>query len=328
MGDLREALERRGVELERRIQENKDAPPVLRDGDAAQAKLARDGKALRPQADQAVVVYSLSQTGFAPCRPPDGDAAVRLLGAFATLEEAREHAERVQAELPDVSLLMARAHEWVLAAETPERLADAEAVGATIDAALARYAKQRAQTDAAFRRQWDARKDEAEYTRALNDSDSDDDDAKTPATTTSPAETRRGRKMSAALQVCNQRLAVVCFVVDTCSSEFLFKVLACVDTMAEAQAYCERAASSVGEVDMHVVSMYEWLWPATHLAAARDDGDADAAAGVEVADERYRHRELDHIMRRHRQSTSEVRDYRRKREQEEEEDEADRGLIV
>jgi len=97
--------------------------------DAPRLPLRRD--------DQAWVLLSMGTAVLAP-RPLDATRpALRVYGAFATREEAAEHAaEAVRPLDPACSLVVARTHEWVLMPQTEDAVADPAAAARRLERRL------------------------------------------------------------------------------------------------------------------------------------------------------------------------------------------------
>ena len=246
--------------------------------------------------DQAWVLLSMGTAVLAP-RPLDPTRpALRVYGAFATREEAAEHAaEAVRPLDATCSLVVARAHEWVLMPQTEDALTDAAAAAARLERRLRAHRLRRADESDEFDRIRAART-YAEPSAAARAAAEDPDAAREQAEADA-AVYRPPRRLRAGAEVRGQAAVALCTVPDETAGECLVKVLGCFESTAEADAWVRNVASrAVVEDDVLVAPTCEWLYP---------NARADAAASTH-----YRVDELQRIMDAARRNPDTVRSYR------------------
>ena len=245
--------------------------------------------------DQHFVLYSLSQTGFAPRR--QGHAAIRIYGTFETSFDARHHAQIVTSIEPGTSMLISTTHEWCLAAETPERLRDEGA-----DVLATKLSIHRGRTDADRAAFHDKAQRLRQSSGPSEATESDDDE--TPSSDHCKAalpstECYRGanRRLPMHAQVVGQKVAAISCVTDD-TEELAFRVYACFDTFEEADAWTRNVASK-RVVDEHIdlVSTCQWLVPRR-------------MTGINAPREAYRHPELNQIMTYMKDEPARVQEYK------------------
>lgn len=241
--------------------------------------------------DQAFVLFSLSQTCFAPVRRQH--AALRVYGTFETVDDARDHARRVHEVEPHVSMLVGQTHQWLLGAETPERWATSSTL---ISEKLDRYMRQREKDVSQFR---DERKQPSEEECDAAAADASDNESVEGDTDVGDkgGDCKSSRRLPASVQVCGQRSVVMSVICDD-THEFVFRIYGCLDTDSEADVWVRNVLStSVTDFDIDITDTCRWIVP------SRMTGD-------DVPRHVYRHAELDAIMKNHREEPARVKEYK------------------
>ena len=257
--------------------------------------------------DQRIILLSIAHREFAP-RSPNLNGWVRLYGAFETSDDARAHAQAILADDPGVSMLMIPTHEWICIACSPERFADAKLTEQRRDDMLEMNRKQRERDAQEFQehreRGVNGGDDDAPRIQEVEDDDDDDEPVcatKPEMKTAVPAGAKKARgRLSAASMLAGQRIAAISLIVpeEDPHGEFLLKVYACFDTMAEADVWVRNAAAPrVQDVHIDIVDLGRWLEPASMKTEK---------APKEV----FRQQELDKIMSHHREEPARVEEYK------------------
>ena len=254
--------------------------------------------------DQHVVVYSLSHVGVRPYSL-SGNGSLRVLGVFPDAEEAISFGKRAHTVDPGSSVFMCPAREWVSAMRSDERMASRAEQDELRRTLLARHIESREHDEAEFQDSIIKSREQPEpmrdSTRQLEDSDDDYEVATPDDVVNQPVPeggVRAMRNLPASARVDEQRVAVVSFVTHDSTDEFLFKVYACFEDVKEADAWIRNTASRV--VDDHhldVINTCAWISPARMQTNQANN-------------EKFRHEELDKIMKFHKNEPNRVVSYK------------------
>lgn len=234
------------------------------------------------------VVFSLSHVRMPPLATDASKPAVRIYGCFPDSESATEYACTIVApSAPGCSIMLDRAHKWVLACREAARLADADLVERKTHALLEahdarvkveletfRERKARLQEEAARAAQ---RVEEMAPPSAQGGSDDEDEEEAALAAAMAPSsadvtparedEKRRaaGSVLPRTCELSGQAFIVASFVqdkIDVDEPEFLFRVYGAFASEVEADRYVRNVASKhVLQHDLDVVVAQKWLYP-------------------------------------------------------------------
>jgi hypothetical protein len=251
--------------------------------------------------DQRIALLSIAHREFAP-RSPNQRGWVRLYGAFESKDDASRHAQAILVDDPGISMLTIPTHEWILIACSPERFVDADLAEDRREEMLEMNRRQRERDAEEFqehRKQCvNGDRDDAPRVEEV-DEDECTTDAEVKTSVPPGAKIARGR-LGAGSLVTGQRIAAISHIVpeDDSHGEFLLKVYACFDTMAEADVWVRNvAAPRVQDVHIDIVDLCRWVEPAAMKA-----GNAPK--------ELFRNNELDKIMTHRKDEPARVEEYR------------------
>jgi hypothetical protein len=228
------------------------------------------------------VVFSLSQTGFAPFSLTKDNPAVCIIGAFATNEEAVNHAIAIN-KMQGISVFVDETHKWIAAVKSKECMTT-EYVDNHVDRLLAHHKSLLHANKQDFEKNVREQK-VGSVSRAENEA----------AETSAPEKEGKPHSIMSGADVRGQKLCVCSIIKDESPTpEFIFKVYAFVDNMSEANAYVRNVCGDkVEEYDIDVVSTCEWIYP-------------QKMTYDKVKKEVFRSDELDSIMKTHRNNSHEV----------------------
>mgnify|MGYP001419680834 CR=1 FL=1 len=235
--------------------------------------------------DQKFIVFSLSQTEFAPISVNKKNPAICIYGAFQTREEAIEYAkESVLKEHPTISIFVDETHKWVAAVKNVKCLSE-NYVNQHVDALLKKH------QEIIHTNTKDFKENVAEQKTGTTTKKEEKEKEENEISETKG----KAHKISNRLDVRNQKLAVVSFVKDEAEiPEFLFRVYALFDKEDDANSYIRNVCGdNVEDFDIDVVSACEWIFPQTMTYEN---------ANKEV----FRSEELDRIMKNHKNQPKEV----------------------
>jgi hypothetical protein len=299
-GQHMEEIQRREVEKEKR-----DA--ATDSGTTGFAPGPSDGPTTLRVGDQSVLLLSLSTSGISP---RSTEPAFRVVGAFSTADEAKEHALVVQRDDPASSLFLHPSGDWMLAAPTPDRVRDEPAIESMLERHRREVERDRREF-AEHKEQCLQRPEPVREREVLGEDGGDpmEEDAacSSPSSPQGVVGTRARLRLPASSAVVGQRLAVVSFVADDEDTvregrpagerEVAFRVHGCVDTVREADGWIRNVLSkSIRDHDLHVVSTCEWVFP---LRMTPD----------RAPNETFPDTELHTIMERHRTEPARVKEY-------------------
>lgn len=261
--------------------------------------------------EQAFVLYSVSHVNMSPISEVASEPAIRFYGAFATEQDALDHARHVQTLDASCNLQMSRTHAWNLAAKSPERVADDQgcrdhiakllaAHEATLDAHTAEFTqnvakRQGGESEPDVERNERTRKTkEAEAAAALTK----------PSATAAGQPLRRAARLPRGAEARDQAYVVVSFIPDTIQTipEFAWKVYACFNDMTMCDVYIRNTLSPlVKTYDIDVCVIGEWLHPQNVIRE-------------KLRSEVWRSPELGNIMQQHKSQPAKVDAFKKWRE--------------
>jgi len=242
-------------------------------------------------ADQEFVLLSMGTSVLAP-RPVDPTRpALRVYGAFATREEAREHADVIQSMDSTCSLLVVPLREWVLMPQNEACLLP-DANKRRLETLLQTHRVKQTDDGDAFQDRIDIRDGGSVATTQTQDAEED--------VATKEAEDlvyKPPRRLRVGGEVRGQNYVAICSIPNATTGECLIKVLACFDTNQDADAWAQNVASRhIADDDIHIGRTCEWVFP---------NGHADSVTGS-----KYRIDELQRIMDAAERNPKAVQDYK------------------
>lgn len=204
-----------------------------------------------PGQDWALVTFGtavLAPRPVDPTRP-----AMRVYGAFATREEAREHAATVQAVDDSCSIIAVRMREWILMPQTEAARDDPQEATRIRDAHLAARQKSIEANRADFHDMVEAKS--FREARPVECPDPELEEAE--ALVYKPP-----RKMRSGAEVRGQSVVVMCVQRDSAGGECLVNVLGCFESTSDAECWVRDVASrTVTSEDILTAPTCEWLFP-------------------------------------------------------------------
>lgn len=258
--------------------------------------------------DNKFCLFSVSSVAMPPFSENAAEPGIRILGCFATQEEALQHAKLVQSLDKSCNVQLTACHQWVVAAASPERLADDEKCRAHVAAVLRYYSNEEAsntdefKTNVKQRRGGTSEPDKDKRRRERLGKEAEEIAQKMYG--------ERGRALTAAValsrlaEVRGQEFCVVSFLPDRLQPipEPVFKVYGCFSSLEDADIYCRNTAGHyVKEHDFDIISMYGYVHP--------QNVDRD-----KLQKECFRSQELDAIIRQHKKAPGEVAAFKEWRE--------------
>lgn len=250
-----------------------------------------DGAAHLPAAppQQTWVLASMGTAVLAPVPADPARPALRVYGAFATKQDAAEHADVVRQLDPRCSLLLLERGAWALMPRTAATRDDPAENARRREAVLARHRGEQARDAAEFERVVKERADRPAPRPPPAEDDPDVADAEA-AVYGAPRRLRAGGEVRG-------QAAMALSVVPDAGGECLVAVHGCFETAAEADAWVRNVATrAVVDDDVFVVPTCEWCYP---NAARQEEGAAH-----------YRADELQRIMDAAAQHPQKVREYK------------------
>ena len=267
---------------------------------AAVQHFARVEGEAAPLDDQGFVLVSAGTAVLAPIPAEPTRPSLRVYGAFATKEEAVEHATKWCAPRRHCSLLVLRRDEWFLLPGCEASLHDREENARRVARALAAHAeRRRAGETAAFDREVTEHVPRAPPPPPAGADEEEDEVAEAEALVYKPP-----RRLRAGGEVRGQSAVALSVLRDeTGGGECLVRIAGCFESVAEAERWIRNVGSRAQtDFALHVQSTCEWFYP--------------NAAEARAAREHYRHGELQRIMDAAARNPAQVRSYKEwKREQ-------------
>jgi hypothetical protein len=245
---------------------------------------------------QHFTLLSMGTTVLAPVPVDATRPALRVYGAFATRDEAREHAEIIQSMDAGCSLMVVPLHEWALMPQNEESL-DPETNIKRLNALLDVHRVRRMQDGDAFQNRIEKRDGGPVTTTQETTSDDDEETKEAEELVYKPP-----RKLRIGGEVRGQNYVAMCAIPNSLTGECIVKVLACFDTSQDADAWAQDVASRhIADDDILIGRTCEWLFP---------NGRAQSVCGP-----RYRIDELQRIMDAAERNPRAVQDYKTWKEQ-------------
>jgi len=205
---------------------------------------------------QDYVLVSMGTSVLAPiplelCRP-----ALRVYGAFATHQDALEHADIVHSLDEECSLIIVGRGEWVLMPQSEDARDNKEVNAARIQARLyTRHAKE-VEDDSEFECVVRERRHRSTPAPRHEVVDVDTEDAERTVY-------RQPRRIRAGAEVRGQLTCAMCVLKDESENgECLFKVLGCFESTAAADSWIRNVGSrEIVNDTIHVAATCEWIFP-------------------------------------------------------------------
>lgn len=242
-------------------------------------------------AEQEFALISMGTTVLAP-RPVDPTRpALRVYGAFATRDEAREHAEVIQSMDAACSLIVVPLREWVLMPQN-EACLQYDANQRRRDVLLQGHRVKQMHDGDSFQSRIDLRDGGAVVTTQTQDAEEEVETKEAEDLVYKPP-----RKLRVGGEVRGQNYVAICSIPNATTGECLIKILACFDTNQDADSWSQDVASRyITDDDIHIGRTCEWVFP---------NGSAESVTGA-----RYRIDELQRIMDATERNPKAVQDYK------------------
>jgi hypothetical protein len=241
--------------------------------------------------DQEFALISMGTSVLAPCPVDPTRPAMRVYGAFATRDEAREHAEIIQSMDAACSLLVVPMREWVLMPQN-ETCLQPDANQRRREALLQAHRVKQMEDGNTFQRRIDMHDGGDVVTTQTEDAEEDAETKEAEDLVYKPP-----RKLRVGGEVRGQNYVAMCSIPNAITGECLVKILACFDTNQDADAWSQHVASRyIADEDILVGRTCEWVFP---------NGTAESVSGA-----KYRIDELQRIMDCAERNPSAVKDYK------------------
>lgn len=242
-------------------------------------------------ADQEYALISMGTSVLAP-RPVDPTRpALRVYGAFATRDEAREHAEVIRSMDSACSLLVVPLREWVLMPQN-EACLQPDANQRRREILLQAHRVRQMEDEEAFQRRIDIRDGGAVVTTQTQDAEEEVETKEAEDLVYKPP-----RKLRVGGEVRGQNYVAICSIPNATTGECIVKILACFDTNQDADTWSQNVASRhITEDDILIGRTCEWVFP---------NGTAESVTGA-----KYRIDELQRIMDAAERNPKAVQDYK------------------
>lgn len=242
-------------------------------------------------ADQEFALISMGTSVLAP-RPVDPTRpALRVYGAFATRDEAREHAEIIQGMDAACSLLVVPLREWVLMPQN-EACLQPDANQRRREILLHGHRVRQMDDGDAFQNRIDIHDGGAVVTTQTQDAEEEVETKEAEDLVYKPP-----RKLRVGGEVRGQNYVAICSIPNATTGECLVKILACFDTNQDADSWSQNVASRyITDDDILIGRTCEWVFP---------NGTAESVVGA-----KYRIDELQRIMDAAERNPKAVQDYK------------------
>lgn len=239
--------------------------------------------------NQVFALVSMGTAVLAPVPVDHACPALRVYGAFATREEAHEHADVISSMDPACSLMVIPLHEWMLMPQNEACLCPEN--NKRRRETLLQMHKQRISEDgAAFQHRIEVKDGGSVTTTQEIDDDHETREAEDLIY-------KPPRALRVGGEVRGQNYVAMCTIPNAVTGECLVKVLACFDTTQDADLWAQNVASrNVFDEDIHIGRTCEWLYP---------NGRAESVSGS-----KYRIDELQRIMDAAERNPRAVQDYK------------------
>lgn len=243
--------------------------------------------------EQNFALLSMGTAVLAP-RPVDQTRpALRVYGAFATHEEAREHAAVVRDLDATCSLVVVPCREWFMMPQNEACRDDAVVSAQRRDTLVAAWRARRDADTRTFRTRVETHdKDTLPCAAHSDDADEDVETREAEALVYKPP-----ARLRVGAEVRGQNFVALCTVPEPTTGECVVKVLGCFDTADDADAWAQDVATRhIVDDDVLTARTCDWLYPnARHETSAAP---------------RYRINELQRIMDAAAKNPKAVRDYK------------------
>ena len=239
--------------------------------------------------DQDYVLVTMGTAVLAP-RPVDQTRpSMRVYGAFATREDAKDHAEHVASlDGGAYSMLVVKRNEWVLLPQTVDARDDPAVNQRRREALLQAHRVKQAEDGDAFDR---AVRDGIERPAPKVEQPEDEEVKEAEDLVYKPP-----RRLRAGGEVRGQSAVALCAIPDEFKGECLVKVLGCFETTAEAENWVRNVATRhITDDDVFVTGTCDWFYPNGKAKASR---------------EYYRNKELQRILDAADRNPKQVRQYK------------------
>lgn len=242
-------------------------------------------------ADQEFALISMGTSVLAP-RPVDPTRpALRVYGAFATRDEAREHAEIIQSMDATCSLLVVPLRDWVLMPQN-EACLQPDTNQRRRETLLQAHRARQMEDGDAFQKRIDIRDGGDVVTTQTQDAEEDVETKEAEDLVYKPP-----RRLRVGGEVRGQNYVAMCSIPNATTGECLVKILACFDTNQDADTWSQNVASRyITDDDILVGRTCEWVFP---------NGTSESVTGA-----KYRIDELQRIMDAAERNPKAVQDYK------------------
>lgn len=243
-------------------------------------------------ADQSVALVSMGTSVLAPRPVEQQRPALRIYGAFADAQEAKEHADVVQSLDPTCSLAVVPLREWFLMPQTEECRDDPELRLRRTRARLQEVRASRMEDGERFEKRVRERTDGT----SGGGGDAEDPDEAAELAEAEALVYKAPRRLRAGGEVRGQTMVAVCVIPDALRGECLVHILGCLENADIAERWVRDVASRhMTDDDIHVAPTCEWIYP-----------NGEPATGGA----KYRNDELQRIMDAAERNPVAVRDYK------------------
>ena len=238
------------------------------------------------------VLISLGTNVLAPKPVDEAHPALRVYGAFATREDAADHASVVSEIDASCSLIRIRTRKWMMMPQTKEALQNPLAHEARMQERLEAHRQRRREEQARFD---EAVRTHAEHQqREVSAAQWSEEDEETQEAENEIY--KRPKALRVGAEVRHQGAVVLSVIRDKQGGECLFCIVGCHETAADAHAWVLKiTAEQTVDTDLLVAHTCDWLFP----------NGTDA-----TKDEHYRNAELQKIMDAARKNTENVQRFK------------------
>jgi hypothetical protein len=241
--------------------------------------------------EQHVALVSMGTKVLAPVPLDPTRPALRVYGAFASHEEAREHAEIIQSLDDTCSLMIVALHEWVLMPCNVGCLSPEENTRRRKEL-LRAHEEARIQETKRFDGRVERKDDSDEAIVTPHEPVDDEETVEAEALVYKPP-----RKLRVGGEVRGQNYVALSVIPNKDTGECLIQIFGCLDTSQDADEWSQGIASRyVTDHDIHVGRTCDWFFPNGEMKS--------------VSKTSYRNDELQRIMDAAERNPKAVRDYK------------------
>lgn len=242
-------------------------------------------------AGQEFALISMGTSVLAPCPMDPTRPALRVYGAFATRDEAREHAEVIRSMDAACSMLVVPLREWALMPQN-EACLQPDANRRRCETLLQAHRVSQMEDGDAFRHRIDIRHGGEVVTTQTQDAEEDVETREAEDLVYKPP-----RRLRVGGEVRGQNYVAMCSIPNATTGECLVNILACFDTHQDADAWSQNVASRyITDDDILIGRTCDWVFP---------NGAAESVTGA-----KYRIDELQRIMDAADRNPKAVQDYK------------------